>query len=501
MPCCLSRSLRRTTLATTLSGATIFLSACVAAAPALAPVTHGVAAGDVTTESAVIWSRTDQPAFMHVLIEGSRNDSGAHAVVRVHADGDYTGKVRVTGLKAGRDYGYKVWFSTSKTGRSGMNGGAEGHFRTPPASKEPEAVAFGWGGDLAGQNVCRDAVEGFPIFKAINATPMDFFIGLGDMIYADGVCNPTGLYGNAQVSGEFLQAANMADYWGHWRYNREDEGYRSLLASMPYYAIWDDHEVVNDFGPLHDTRTAPPYTPGVHLMPIGLKAMLDYNPILPAGNTPERLYRNVRWGKNLEMFVLDTRQYRDANFVADSAEGPKAMLGREQVVWLKDALKKSNATWTVIVSSVPMSIPTGSAGEAGRDGWANYQETGGFEHELTDILRYMQQNGMYNVVWITTDVHFSEVFRYTPFQDDPAFQVHEIVTGPINAGIGPNAAFDPTLGTVSLFRFPTTTPANYGEAKQMFNFGLIKIAEDGTLVASINGIDGAALYELQLHPH
>jgi len=198
MPCCLSRSLRRTTLATTLSSATIFLSACVAAAPALAPVTHGVAAGDVTTESTVIWSRTDQPAYMHVLIEGSRNDSSAHAVVRVHADGDYTGKVRVTGLKAGRDYGYKVWFSTSKTGRPGMNGDAEGHFRTPPASKEPEAVAFGWGGDLAGQNVCRDAVEGFPIFKAINATPMDFFIGLGDMIYADGVCNPTGLYGNAQ---------------------------------------------------------------------------------------------------------------------------------------------------------------------------------------------------------------------------------------------------------------------------------------------------------------
>ncbi|MGH8602839.1 MAG: hypothetical protein ACREXR_08755, partial [Gammaproteobacteria bacterium] len=84
---------------------------------------------------------------------------------------------------------------------------------------------------------------------------------------------------------------------------------------------------------------------------------------------------------------------------------------------------------------------------------------------------------------------------------DPAFQVHEIVTGPINAGIFPNAAFDPTLGTVSLFRFPTTTPANYEEAKQMFNFGLIKIAQDGRLTASINGIDGAALYELPLHLH
>jgi len=96
-------SLRRNTLATALSGATIFLNVSFAAAPALAPVTHGVAAGDVTTESAVIWSRTDQPAYMHVLVEGSRNDRGAHEVVKVNADGDYTGKVRVTGLKAGRE--------------------------------------------------------------------------------------------------------------------------------------------------------------------------------------------------------------------------------------------------------------------------------------------------------------------------------------------------------------------------------------------------------------
>ena len=64
------------------------------------------------------------------------------------------------------------------------------------------------------------------------------------------------------------------------------------------------------------------------------------------------------------------------------------------------------------------------------------------------------------------------------------------MTGPIHAGIFPNAAFDPTLGTVSLFRFPATTPTNYGEAKQMFSFGLIEIAQDGKLVASINGIHG-----------
>ena len=38
---------------------------------------------------------------------------------------------------------------------------------------------------------------------------LDFFIGLGDMIYADGTCEATGRYGNAQVAGDFLPSADM----------------------------------------------------------------------------------------------------------------------------------------------------------------------------------------------------------------------------------------------------------------------------------------------------
>jgi alkaline phosphatase D len=302
------------------------------------------------------------------------------------------------------------------------------------------------------------------------------------------------------MPGSFNMAATMTDYWGHWKYNREDAGLQGLLARVPYYGIWDDHEVVNDFGPLHDTRTVPPYTPGIHLMPLGLKAMLDYNPILPADNTPDRLYRSIRWGKHLEMVILDTRQYRDANFMVENAAAPKTLLGREQVAWLKRTLRESDATWKLVVSSVPMSIPTGSAAAAGRDGWANYQQTSGFELELLDILRYMQQNGIYNVLWITTDVHFSEVFQYTPFADAPEFQVHEVVTGPLNAGVFPNAAFDTTLNTVSLFRHPLTAPANYEGAKRSFNFGLARIDEHGWLTTSVNDLTGAPLYELTLSP-
>lgn len=468
----------------------------------VAMLTHGVAAGDVRSDSAVIWSRANTESMMHVLVRGKDTDREIHQRVRVSVKNDYTGKIALTGLKADTDYTYSVWFSADEhdNGRTNAN---EGRFRTAPRADKAKAVSFAWGGDLAGQNTCRDAKEGFPIFNAINNEELDFFIGLGDMIYADGTCEATGRYGNKQIQGDFIKSADMANYWAHWKYNREDEGYRRLLASMPYYAIWDDHEVVNDFGPLHDTRDAAPYTTGDKLLPKGLAAFLDYNPIAKNTQTPKRLYRSISWGKNMEMFILGTRQYRDANFAADDERQTKTMLGREQVVWLKDALKNSQATWKVIVSSVPMSIPTGSSGPRGRDGWANYQQEGGFEHELVDILRFMQKNTMNNVVFLTTDVHFAEVFSYLPFADAPDFKVYEFVAGPINAGVFPNRAFDNTLNADSLFFFGAESRSDvvtWEQAKSWFNYGAISIDEKGELTASINDINGKVLYDIQLQP-
>lgn len=463
--------------------------------------THGVSAGDVTANSAVIWSRADRAGTMHVQLLGRRHDDGAYRSVPVTAEDDFTGKVQIDGLKPGTEYRYRVWFSDEREGRPGKDRAVEGSFRTAPAAQDNTAVHLAWGGDLAGQNTCRDATEGFPIFSAINAERPDFFIGLGDMIYADGTCDPVGRYGNAQIPGDFPQAFDMDSYWAHWKYNREDTGYRMLLASTPYYAIWDDHEVVNDFGPLHDTRSTAPYTPGVHLMPMGLDAFLDYNPIAENAETPKRLYRSIRWGKQMEMFILDTRQYRDANFAADSSAQPKSMLGREQLVWLKEQLQRSDATWKIIVSSVPMAIPTGSSGAAGRDGWGNYLQDGGFEQELLDVLRFMQQNGMYNVAFLTTDVHFAEVFRFTPFSDDPAFQVHEIVAGPVNAGVFPNRSFDDTLNPEILSFFGAGSAAEvttWEQAKSWFNYGSLQIDENGRMTASIKNVEGESVYSISV---
>jgi alkaline phosphatase D len=451
-------------------------------------ITHGVVVGDVTARSAVLWARGDREGTVKAHLSGGRHDRVER--LRFRAADDYTGQILLTGLEPETTYRYKL-------------GSTRGSFETAPDDHDPARVRLAFGGDVAGQNVCRDAGEGFPIMGTIRKLRPDVFVGLGDMIYADTACDPVGRYGNAQVSGGFGPATDLAGFWAHWRYNRADGASQRLLASTSYVGVWDDHEVVDDFGPLSDTRSMPPYMPGVHLLPIGLDAFIDYTPISIAPNTPKRLYRSLRWGKHLELFVLDTRQYRDANRASDSLDRPKTMLGREQLTWLKDSLAASDATWKVIVSSVPMSIPTGFPSTAPRDGWANFDQTTGFEQELLEILRFMESEGIENTVWITTDVHFAEAFRYRPFSSNPEFVVYEVATGPLNAGIFPNRDFDKTLNPEVLTFFgPPTAEAvtTWQEAKRWLNFGTLEFARDGTLTTEIVNTAGQTQFSMTVTP-
>ncbi|MDQ3895186.1 MAG: alkaline phosphatase D family protein, partial [Actinomycetota bacterium] len=140
------------------------------------------------------------------------------------------------------------------------------------------------------------------------------------------------------------------------------------------------------------------------------------------------------------------RQYRDANFAVDDPRAPKTMLGREQLTWLKARLTASDAVWKVVVSSVPMSIPTGFPATNGRDGWANFDQQTGYEHELVELLRFLERQRVRNVVFVTTDVHFASGFRYTPFAESPAFRVHELVTGPTTPASSRTRASTPRCG-------------------------------------------------------
>lgn len=472
----------------------------VAAPDAGARITHGVAAGEVTSTSAVIWGRCSAASRLQLTLRDAAGDREIQASAAASAADDFTAKVPIGGLQPDTTYTYRVTCRADTA--AAADGVARGTFRTAPPANASQPVTFVWGGDVGGQNACRDRTEGYGVFRTIGALRPAFFIGLGDMIYADSPCLPTGRYGNTQVPGPVAPAADVPSFWARWKYNRADRATQELLATLPYYAVWDDHEVYSDFGPHHDVGPTPRYPPGRHLLPLGRKAFLDYNPIAAGGDAP-RLYRNIRWGRHLDLFILDTRQYRDSNFAPDRPTRPKTMLGATQRAWLEQALAASDATWKVIVSSVPLSVPTGAEAR-GRDGWANGDQESGFEHELLDILRFMQQRGIYNNIWIATDIHFAAVFRDAPFADDPDFRVVEVDTGPMNAGVFPRPEeVDPTLHPQRLFTYPSSAEAigGFEQAKSWFNFGVMRIDADGRVTVQIVNALGTTLYELPLSPH
>jgi len=230
----------------------------------------------------------------------------------------------------------------------------------------------------------------------------------------------------------------LEEYRAKHRYQRGDQSLREFLAEVPVYAIWDDHEVRNNF--------SGPFEP---LMPDGRQALLEYWPIGTPPEDPHRLYRKFRWGADLELFILDTRQYRSRN--ADPDGPDKTMLGAPQREWLREELSRSTATWKVIATSVPLSVPkAGSALVPGNDSWARGPDGTGFQTELRAIVDTILRLRIRNVVFLATDVHFAQVNAYDPDADgSPDF--HEFIAGPLSAGPGKPVFPDPTLHPATLF--------------------------------------------------
>ena len=96
---------------------------------------------------------------------------------------------------------------------------------------------------------------------------------------------------------------------------------------------------------------------------------------------------------------------------------------------------------------------------------------------------------------------FWYAFRYRPFPDDPSFELHEIVTGPMHAGLFPNPAFDPSFGPTRLFFYAPKSPdepRSLSDALRWFNFGLIEISAAGDLSASVVDASGTTRARIAL---
>lgn len=422
-----------------------------------AALTHGAAVGDVTADSAVVWARTDGEATAVVAVDDSPSfDDPRWRAARTAAESDCTAHARLTGLRSGTRYHYRVWAVEGNPEKRAAGSAAsdlpeadaEGTFVTAPGERDGEAVTFAWSGDTYGYG--SDPVEPpYPGLSAVAEMKPDFLLYLGDTIYADAKTPavPT------------PPADTLADYRAKYREMRETN-LRETLEATSTYVMWDDHEVINNFA-----GTVNPLTP------TGRRAFFEYWPIdrhpTVTGTDDDRLYRSFRWGKHAELFLLDTRQYRDPNVASNS----KTLLGDEQMAWLKRSLAESDATFKLLATPAPLGRPS--------DTWANMTDGRGYEDALRELVTFVDEAGIDNVVSLAGDVHHPQVSAYDP-DDDGEFEIHEAIAGPLGAQTGSPADLYPPLR-------PTTFYAEGG----VFNYGVVRIDGDGeALTVEIRDEDG-----------
>ena len=479
-------------------------------------VPFGVQTGEVTKDRAVVWSVTDRPARMLVEYAATERFQNPRRVVGPAAlpESGYTARVVLTGLPAGQDVFYRVTFLDLGDVRT-TSAPVEGRFRTAPG--DGRDVSFVWSGDTAGQGWgINPEWGGMRLYEVMRRLDPDFFVHSGDLIYAD---NPipaqielpgaAGVWRNVTTPEKAKVAETLEEFRGNYRYNLSDELVRRFNAQVPQYVQWDDHEVTDNWFPgrvLDDAR----YTEKrvALLAARARRAMLEYTPLRLHPVDGERIYRAVRRGPLLDLFLVDMRSYRGPN--GDNVETELTdrarVLGREQAHWLKRRLLASKAIWKVIAADMPLGLVVyhdfvhrrGSDGVAQGDGLAL-----GRELEIADLLRFIKHNGIRNVVWIAADVHYCATHRYDParaqFTDFAPF--YEFVSGPLHAGgFGP-AVLDDTFGPEVVFSKHSGGRVNVPPTEGALYFGHVTIdGKSREMTVRHRDLAGVVLHQIDLVP-
>ena len=449
-------------------------------------ITHGLQSGDVSTESGMVWARADRPAQMLVEVSTTESFAAARTLPPINAlpETDHTAKLLLENLPSNQDIFYRVRFR-DLADINVLSEPQVGRFRTAPTDRRN--VSFVWGGDVAGQGWGINTADGgMKTYAAMLQTRPDFFIHSGDTIYADGVMKPeTTLPDGSVWKNDVLVeqktrvAETVDDYRAAHLYNMLDTNVRAFAAEVPIFVQWDDHEVTNNWslskklGPQYHDRSI------LDLAAHAGRAFHEMYPLRESIVEPGRVYRTIKYGPLLDVFMLDERSYRGPNGPNDQTQyGPDAyFIGPDQIAWLKRELLASRATWKVIASDMPLGLVVPD--EAGSEAFA--QGDGpprGRELEIADVLRFIKSAGIRNTVWLTADVHYTAAHHYDPsraqFQDFDPFW--EFVSGPIHAGtFGPNQ-LDNTFGPeIRFIKAPPAGQSNLAPSAGYQFFGHLAI--------------------------
>ena len=363
---------------------------------------NGIKIGEVTQDSAIVWTRltknpsanTDGEKFPKVSKEAEQIPNGKKleemegAVpgtkgkvkitwstkgvktkntgwLPVDPEEDYIRKVEIANLLPGSSYEIKVK-SQSIEGFPGQT--VRGKFRTAPAPDQKSVIKFV-------VTTCqdyprRDTPKGHQIYPRMLELDPDFFVHTGDVEYYD---KPQP-WANNQILARF-------------KWNR--------LYGLPYLSHF--HRQVGSYFMKddHDTTSNDSW-PGIDFVDLtweqGKELFREQFPIR------DKNYRTIRWGKDLQIWLVEGRDFRSPNTMKDGSE--KSIWGKEQKEWFFRTFSASNATFRILISPTPVVGPDRSSKN---DNHANR----GFKHEGDQIRKFLASQK--NAFVICGDRHWQYV--------------------------------------------------------------------------------------------
>jgi len=329
--------------------------------------------------------------------------------VEITAPMDFTHSFVLEGLQPDTVYSYAIE-TKSLSGKERRRGNT-GSFRTAPSSHRWQPVRFA--AITCQDYACRDHSGGFKTYQSMKRLSPAFLVSTGDNVYYD-------------IDLPMATSVELARY--HWHRMYSQPLLMEFFETIPGYWMKDDHDSFED----DDWQTRQP-------LRVAPMTWQDLAPVfleqVPIG---KKTYRSFRWGKGLEIWLVETRDFRSPNSDPDGSS--KTIWGAKQKAWLKQTLLASDAAFRVLIS--PDCI-VGPGGEPGRarfelpEGGADSHGDGGFAYEGRDFRYWVRENKLSNLVVVNGDRHW----QYHSV--DPETGLHEFSCGAVSDSHASHFPYDP----------------------------------------------------------
>jgi alkaline phosphatase D len=286
------------------------------------PVVHYPDGSSINTvEGAVLGA----PGEVQVLYKAAdANDWQSTGWETVNPELDFTHQFDLKDLGPTTEYELRI--QARSLGSEVIGSSLDGQFRTAPPPDQPARIVFA--ATTGTEYDDQDAPEGgFRIFQSIVDLDTDFFVHTGDILYYD----------------RWAKNVDLAR-WGWARMFSLPSNFE-FHRKVPTYFMKDDHDTwQDDTWPTQESLFMGDFT-----FQDGVETFKEQ---VPMGDLT---YRTFRWGRDLQIWLVEGRDYRSANLDLDGPE--KTIWGGEQKAWFKQTVEASDATFRILISPTPFVGP------------------------------------------------------------------------------------------------------------------------------------------------